>query len=261
VGYHGQFFFDLMEISLKRLSFALAQDLAPKGVAAVAIAPGFMRTEAILEQFGATEATWRDAAENNPKAKSWGFVSSETPCFVGRGIAALAADPNRIRKSGGILSSWALAEEYGLTDLDGTRPNMPRYMQEHFPGGVRGSPPIKCAWLWRRREACRRGRGRGDQPGDFGLETRAVARLERFGDPRQHFRGVSRFWRVDEVAIPRPIGKTCGIQQRALGAHQREIESCGGGAVRGRVALHQRVREATGSFRGAAQAVDRRGRA
>jgi NAD(P)-dependent dehydrogenase (short-subunit alcohol dehydrogenase family) len=146
IGYHGQLFFDLMEMSLKRLSFALAQELAPKGVAAVAVAPGFMRTEAILEGFGATEATWRDAAETNPKAKSFGFIASETPCFVGRGVAALAADPNRLRKSGGIFSSWALAEEYGLTDLDGTRPNMPQYMQEHFPRLVNGKPATTHQW-------------------------------------------------------------------------------------------------------------------
>jgi len=152
IGYHGQFFFDLMEIGLKRLSFALAHELAPKGVAAVAIAPGFMRTEAILDEFGATEATWRDAAENNPKAKSFGFISSETPCFVGRGVAALAADPDRMRKSGGIFSSWSLAEEYGLTDLDGTRPNMPQYMNEHFPHLVSAKPPTSFEWLLRRGE-------------------------------------------------------------------------------------------------------------
>ena len=95
IGYHGQFFFDLMEISLKRLSYGMAQDLAPKGVTALAITPGFMRTEAILEGFGVTEANWREAAENNPEAKKWGFIASETPCFVGRAVAALAADPQR----------------------------------------------------------------------------------------------------------------------------------------------------------------------
>ena len=95
IGYHGQFFFDLMEISLKRLSYGMAQELAPKGVTALAITPGFMRTEAILEGFGVTEANWREAAEHNPEAKKWGFIASETPCFVGRAVAALAADPQR----------------------------------------------------------------------------------------------------------------------------------------------------------------------
>ena len=146
IGYHGQFFFDLMEISLKRLSYGMAQELAPKGVTALAITPGFMRTEAILEQFGVTEANWRDAAEHNPEAKKWGFIASETPCFVGRAVAALAADPQVKKKSGGVYNSGALAEEYGFTDVDGTRPNMNRYMREHFPQLVSGKPATAVEW-------------------------------------------------------------------------------------------------------------------
>ena len=151
IGYHGQFFFDLMESSLKRLTYALAQELASQGVAAVAIAPGFMRTEAILEDFGATEATWRDAAETSPTAKRYGFISSESPCFVGRSVAALAADPGVMRKSGGIFTSWALAEEYGFTDLDGSVPNMPRYMREHFPSLMNRKSRVAYDWALRRR--------------------------------------------------------------------------------------------------------------
>jgi len=146
IGYHGQFFFDLMEISLKRLSYGMAQELAPKGVAALAITPGFMRTEAILEGFGATEANWREAAEHHPEAKKWGFIASETPCFVGRAVAALAADPQVMRKSGGVYSSGALSEEYGFTDIDGNRPNMARYMKEHFPQLVNGKPATAVEW-------------------------------------------------------------------------------------------------------------------
>jgi len=146
IGYHGQFFLDQMEISLKRLAYGMAQELAPKRVAAVAITPGFMRTEAILEGFGATEATWREAAEHNAQAKQFGFIASETPCFVGRGVAALAADPNVMRKSGGIYSSWALSEEYGFTDLDGRRPNMGAYLREHHPNLVGGKPPTGVQW-------------------------------------------------------------------------------------------------------------------
>jgi NAD(P)-dependent dehydrogenase (short-subunit alcohol dehydrogenase family) len=71
IGYHGQFFFDLMEISLKRLSYGMAQELASRGVTALAITPGFMNTEAILDGFGVTEANWRVAAERNPDAKKW----------------------------------------------------------------------------------------------------------------------------------------------------------------------------------------------
>jgi NAD(P)-dependent dehydrogenase (short-subunit alcohol dehydrogenase family) len=146
VGFHGQFYFDLFEVLLKRLSYDLAEELAPHGVSALAITPGFMRTEAILEQFGVTEANWRDAAENNARARSYGFAGSETPCFVGRAIACLAADAHLSGKSGGIYSSWELAEEYGFTDLDGSRPNMGRYMAEHFPKLMKGSPNTGRKW-------------------------------------------------------------------------------------------------------------------
>jgi len=133
VGYHGQFYFDLMEASLKRLAYALATELAPHGIAALAITPGFMRTEAILEQFGATESNWREAAETNAAAKRYGFINSETPCFVGRAVAALAADPGVMRMSGGVFSSWSLSETYGFTDVDGTRPNMWAHLTETVP--------------------------------------------------------------------------------------------------------------------------------
>jgi len=124
IGYHGQFFFDLFETSLKRIAYALAEELASHGVAALAITPGFMRTESILERFGVTEANWREAAERNAEAKRFGFINSETPCFVGRAVAALAADPEVARWSGGVYSSWGLSETYGFTDLDGRRPNI-----------------------------------------------------------------------------------------------------------------------------------------
>jgi len=122
VGYHGAFYFDLMETLLKRLVFGLANDVGKFGITAVAVAPGFMRTEAILEGFGVTEATWR-AALSNPQAAAAGWGGSETPCFVGRAVAALAADPHVARKNGGIWTARALSEEYGFTDIDGTRPD------------------------------------------------------------------------------------------------------------------------------------------
>jgi NAD(P)-dependent dehydrogenase (short-subunit alcohol dehydrogenase family) len=132
IGYHGQFFLDLVEASLKRLAYALAEELARHGVTALAITPGFMRTEAILEQFGVTEANWREAAETNAEAKRFGFIHSETPCFVGRAVAALAADPDVARWSGGVYSSWGLSERYGFTDLNGTRPNIWPIAAESF---------------------------------------------------------------------------------------------------------------------------------
>jgi NAD(P)-dependent dehydrogenase (short-subunit alcohol dehydrogenase family) len=146
IGYHGQFFFDLFEATLKRLAYGIASDLAPMGVTALAVTPGFMRTEAILEGFGVTEANWREAAEENPKAKAFGFAGSETPCFVGRAVAALTADPDVARKSGGVYSSWGLSDEYGFTDVDGRRPNMASYMAEHFPKIFGAKPKIRVEW-------------------------------------------------------------------------------------------------------------------
>jgi NAD(P)-dependent dehydrogenase (short-subunit alcohol dehydrogenase family) len=122
VGYHGAFYFDLMETLLKRLIFGLANDLGKAGLTAVAVAPGFMRTEAILDGFGVTETNWRDAL-GNPQAAAMGWGGSETPCFVGRAVAALAADPRVARKNGGIYTTRVLSEEYGFNDVDGARPD------------------------------------------------------------------------------------------------------------------------------------------
>lgn len=122
LAYHGAFYFDMMETLLKRLVFALANDLGKSGVTALAIAPGFMRTEAILDGFGVTESNWRDAL-SNPRAVAMGWGGSETPNFVGRAVAALAADPDLARKNGGIYTARALSEEYGFTDIDGTLPD------------------------------------------------------------------------------------------------------------------------------------------
>ncbi len=132
--YRATLFYDLIKISVSRFAYAMAEELHKHGVAAVAVTPGFMRTEAILESFGVTEANWREAAESNPQAKSYGFISSETPFFVGRAIAALAADPRVLEKSGGLYSSWGLAREYGFTDMDGSRPDFGRHFdfEQHF---------------------------------------------------------------------------------------------------------------------------------
>jgi len=122
VGYHGAFYFDMMETLLKRLIFALANELGQHGVAAVAVGPGFMRTEAILQAFGVDETNWGDALKN-PQAVAAGWGGSETPCFVGRAVAALAADPNVARKNGGIFTARSLSEEYGFADVDGKLPD------------------------------------------------------------------------------------------------------------------------------------------
>lgn len=145
IGYHGQFFFDLMEASLKRIAYGLATELAPHGVTALAVTPGFMRTEAILESFGVTEANWRDAADQ-PKAQGFGWTASETPCFIGRAVAALAADPNVASKAGGLFGSWELSDEYGFTDIDGARPHWGTYGRQHFPQFFDAPSPTPYEW-------------------------------------------------------------------------------------------------------------------
>jgi NAD(P)-dependent dehydrogenase (short-subunit alcohol dehydrogenase family) len=119
LGYRQTLFFDLVKINVSRLAYAMAEELAPHGVAVVALSPGFMRTEMMLEHFGVTEANWRDGAKKDPN-----FIASETPFFVGRAVAALAADPGVQKKSGGLYSSWGLAKEYGFADMDGSRPDI-----------------------------------------------------------------------------------------------------------------------------------------
>ena len=117
--YRATLFYDLIKISVTRLAYAMAEELHKHRVAAVAVTPGFMRTEVILDHFGVTEANWRDGVK-----KDKNFLASETPFFVGRAIAALAADPRVLNKSGGLYSSWKLAQEYGFIDIDGSRPDL-----------------------------------------------------------------------------------------------------------------------------------------
>ncbi|MBN9058448.1 SDR family oxidoreductase [Kaistia sp. MMO-174] len=118
-------FYDLAKTSVNRMGWAHAQDLAPHGATSVSLTPGWMRSEIMLETFGVRENNWRDATAAEPH-----FVISETPRFVGRAVAALAADPERARWNGQSLSSGGLAEAYGFTDLDGSRPDAFRYLAE-----------------------------------------------------------------------------------------------------------------------------------
>jgi NAD(P)-dependent dehydrogenase (short-subunit alcohol dehydrogenase family) len=113
-----------------RMAWAHAQDLAPHGATSVSITPGWLRSEMMLETFGVTEERWRDAASKVPH-----FVISKSPRFVGRAVAALAADPNRSRWNGQSLSSGQLAQIYHFTDLDGSRPDAWRYMREVVDAG------------------------------------------------------------------------------------------------------------------------------
>lgn len=123
-GYRGQLLYDFVKASVIRLAYAMAWDLVDTGVTALAVTPGFLRSEAMLQRFGVLEANWRDAIAAHPH---WAF--SETPHFIGRAVAALAADPAVGRKAGLALFAADLAEEYGFTDLDGERPHFWRSVE------------------------------------------------------------------------------------------------------------------------------------
>jgi NAD(P)-dependent dehydrogenase (short-subunit alcohol dehydrogenase family) len=118
-------FYDLAKTAAIRMAWGLGQELGSRGATAVAITPGWMRSEAMLEHHSVSEENWRDATERSPH-----FCISESPRFVGRAVAALAADPDVARWNGQSLSSGGLAPVYGFTDLDGTRPDCWRYMVE-----------------------------------------------------------------------------------------------------------------------------------
>ncbi len=123
--YRVSFFYDLAKSSVLRMAFALGHELGPRGATAVALTPGWLRSEIMLEHFGVREDNWRDALEKVPH-----FAISETPRYVGRAVAALAADPEVARFNGTSLSSGGVAQEYGFTDLDGSRPDAWRYLVE-----------------------------------------------------------------------------------------------------------------------------------
>ncbi|MDH6622379.1 NAD(P)-dependent dehydrogenase (short-subunit alcohol dehydrogenase family) [Streptomyces sp. LBL] len=123
--YRVNFFYDLAKASVLRMAFSLGHELGPRGATAVALTPGWMRSEIMLENFGVREDNWRDALDSVPH-----FAISETPHYVGRAVAALAADPDVARWNGASHSSGGLAREYGFTDLDGSRPDAWRYLVE-----------------------------------------------------------------------------------------------------------------------------------
>jgi NAD(P)-dependent dehydrogenase (short-subunit alcohol dehydrogenase family) len=129
-------FYDLAKNAALRLAFGLGKELAAHGCAAVALTPGWLRSEMMLEHFGVTEANWRDGAKVNPH-----FAAiSESPRFVGRAVAALAADPDVQRRNGGSFSSGGLAREYGFTDVDGSQPDCWRYLVEVQDAGKPADP-------------------------------------------------------------------------------------------------------------------------
>lgn len=111
----------IVKLGLKGLALTWAAELKPHGVAIVAITPGFLRSESMLEHFGVTEKNWRDGGR-----KDKNFLESESPLYVGRAVAALAADPKILKRTGQLFSSWELAREYKFTDADGRRPDWGR---------------------------------------------------------------------------------------------------------------------------------------
>ena len=134
--YRNSIFYDLVKSAVIRLAFAQGEELAPHGCTAVALTPGWMRSEMMLDNYSVTEANWRDGAAVNPH-----FAAiSESPRFVGRAVAALAADPDLARRNGGSYSSGGLAREYGFTDVDGSQPDCWRYMAEVQDPGLPADP-------------------------------------------------------------------------------------------------------------------------
>jgi NAD(P)-dependent dehydrogenase (short-subunit alcohol dehydrogenase family) len=125
VNYRNSFFYDLAKAAVLRMAFALGHELKAHGATALSLTPGWLRSEAMLEDFGVTEANWRDATTRVPH-----FAISESPAFVGRAVVALAQDPNVSRWNGKSLSSGQLARIYDFTDLDGSQPDAWRYLPE-----------------------------------------------------------------------------------------------------------------------------------
>ena len=113
-------YYDLAKVAVNRLAFSQGHELAPRGATALALTPGWMRSEMMLEAFATTEDTWRDAVGTTAPP---GFADSESTRFVGRAVAAVAADPRRSRWNQASVTAADLAREYGFTDLDGTRPD------------------------------------------------------------------------------------------------------------------------------------------
>src|SRR6266403_651371 len=138
--YRGNIFYDLVKISVIRLAFAMSRELRKRDIVSVALTPGFLRSERVLEHFGVTESNWKEAGKKkdaNVNSKDQNdapadFIVSEAPRYIGRAVVALAADPNVKKKTGRVFSSWALAREYGFTDLDGTQPHWGNHARKKY---------------------------------------------------------------------------------------------------------------------------------
>jgi NAD(P)-dependent dehydrogenase (short-subunit alcohol dehydrogenase family) len=138
--YRGNIFYDLVKISVIRLAFAMARELRKHDIVSVALTPGFLRSERVLEHFGVTEANWKEVGKRknaNVNSKDQNdapqdFLISESPRYIGRAVVALASDPHVTKKTGRVFSSWALAREYGFTDIDGTQPHWGNHARKKY---------------------------------------------------------------------------------------------------------------------------------
>jgi NAD(P)-dependent dehydrogenase (short-subunit alcohol dehydrogenase family) len=138
--YRGNLFYDLVKISVIRLAFAMSRELRKRSVASVALTPGFLRSERVLDHFKVTEANWKDVGKRKNKDKNSGdqndapsdFMVSESPRYIGRAVVALATDPKIMDKTGRVFSTWNLAREYNFTDLDGTQPHWGYYARKRY---------------------------------------------------------------------------------------------------------------------------------
>ncbi|MCU1379455.1 MAG: short-chain dehydrogenase/reductase [Acidimicrobiales bacterium] len=130
-------FYDLAKVAVNRLAFSQGHELAPYGATAVAITPGWLRSEMMLDNFGVSEGNWRDALDRTAPA---GFAVSESPRYVGRAVVALATDPDRARWNQASVNSGQLASEYGFTDVDGSQPDVWRYIEEIGEPGLDANP-------------------------------------------------------------------------------------------------------------------------
>jgi NAD(P)-dependent dehydrogenase (short-subunit alcohol dehydrogenase family) len=135
---------DLVKSALKNLAVHLSEELRTHKVAAIAITPGYLRSERMLEHFRVTATTWREGGKKDPN-----FLESESPLFVGRAIAALAADKKILGRSGDLTSSWEVAREHGFTDENGERPDWGRHWQRIAPSmpGMLKSQQRHAEWL------------------------------------------------------------------------------------------------------------------
>src|SRR6266536_2887260 len=127
-------YYDLAKVAINRLAFSQGHELAPLGATAVAITPGWLRSEMMLDNFGVSEENWRDSvsppSENDQPSAPPDFALSESPRYVGRAVVALASDPERARWNQQSVTSAQLAHEYGFTDIDGSQPDVWRFIEE-----------------------------------------------------------------------------------------------------------------------------------